>query len=121
MSRIASVIFSKGRLGLSVVCSGTNAVETAYNARNPGFIVVNGGLNLLDHLWTSNLNSSNTTFLGGLVNWYQTGLILNYTGTTDPAGCILDHLTVAPAVTSTLGVPPTQPASAPVQDHSSAT
>lgn len=83
------------------VCSGTNAVETAYVARNPGFIVVNGGLNLLDHLWTTNLNASNTTFLGGLVNWYQTGLILSYTGTTDPSGCILDHLTVAPGVTIT--------------------
>lgn len=80
-------------------CSGTNAVETAYVPRNPGFIVVNGGLNLLDHLWTSNLNPSNTTFLGGLMNWYQTGLILDYTGTVDPNGCILTHLTVKPRVT----------------------
>lgn len=87
-------------------CSGTNAVETAYVARNPGYIVINGGLNLLDHLWTTNLNASNTTFLGGLVNWYQTGLILNYTGATDPNGCILDSLTVAPAVTvSTTSLP----------------
>ncbi|MFN8422729.1 MAG: Ig domain-containing protein [Anaerolineae bacterium] len=83
----------------SVACSGSNAVETAYVARDPGYIVVNGGLNLLDHLWTSNLNASNTTFLGGLTNWYQTGLIVSYTGTTDPNGCILDSLTVAPAVT----------------------
>ena len=59
-----------------VSCSGKNAVESAYVARNPGYIVVNGGLNLLDHLWTTNLNLSNTIFLGGLVNWYQTGLIL---------------------------------------------
>lgn len=82
-----------------VACSATNAVESAYNARNPGFIVVNGGLNLLDHLWTTNLNSTNTTFLGGLVNWYQTGLILDYAGTVDPAGCILTSLTVKPRVT----------------------
>lgn len=82
-----------------VPCSGTNAVESAYVARNPGYIVVNGGLNLLDHLWTSNLNASNTTFLGGLVNWYQTGLILDYAGTVDPNGCILTNLTVKPAVT----------------------
>lgn len=82
-----------------VACAGTNAVESAYNTRNPGFIVVNGGLNLLDHLWTTNLNSTNTTFLGGLVNWYQTGLILDYEGTVDPAGCILTSLTVKPRVT----------------------
>jgi hypothetical protein len=82
-----------------VSCSGNNAVESAYVARNPGFIVVNGGLNLLDHLWTTNLNPSNTTFLGGLVNWYQTGLILDYQGTVDPGGCILTNLTVKPAVT----------------------
>lgn len=90
----------------AAVCSGTNAVETAYVARNPGFIVVNGGVNLLDHLWTTNLNATNTTFLGGLTNWYQTGLILSYTGTADPSGCILDHLTVAPSVTvSTTSLP----------------
>lgn len=90
----------------AAACSGTNAVETAYVARNPGYIVVNGGLNLLDHLWTTNLNATNTTFLGGLTNWYQTGLIVSYTGTTDPNGCILDHLTVAPAVTiSTASLP----------------
>ncbi|HZT29283.1 MAG TPA: Ig domain-containing protein [Bryobacteraceae bacterium] len=82
-----------------VPCSGKNAVESAYVPRNPGYIVVNGGLNLLDHLWTTYLNSSNTTFLGGLVNWYQTGLILDYTGTVDPNGCVLSSLTVRPAVT----------------------
>lgn len=88
-------------------CTGTNAVETAYVARNPGYIVVNGGLNLLDHLWTSNLNAGNTTFLGGLTNWYQTGLIVSWTGTVDPNGCILDHLTVAPPVAvSTTSLPP---------------
>ena len=82
-----------------VPCSGQNAVESAYVPRTPGYIVVNGGLNLLDHLWTTNLNASNTTFLGGLVNWYQTGLILDYAGTVDPNGCILTRLTVRPAVT----------------------
>jgi hypothetical protein len=56
-------------------------------------------LNLLDHLWTTNLNASNTTFLGGLTNWYQTGLTLDYAGTVDPNGCILTSLTVKPAVT----------------------
>ena len=88
-----------------VACSGSNAVITAYVARNPGYITVNGGLNLLDHLWTNNLNAGNTTFNGGLVNWYSTGAIVNWTGTVDPAGCILDHLTVSPRVaisTSTL-------------------
>ena len=84
-------------------CSGSNAVESAYVPRKPGFIVVNGGLNLLDHLWTTNLNAQNTTFLGGLVNWYSTGLILSYTGVTDPTGCILSKLTVAPAVSISTG------------------
>ena len=91
---------------VAVVCSGSNAVESAYVPRNPGFIVVNGGLNLLDHLWTSLLAPATVTFNGGLVNWYQTGLILSWTGTTDPAGCILNHLTVSPAVqVSTLSLP----------------
>lgn len=81
-----------------VACAGSNGVISSYVARSPGYIVVNGGLNLLDHLWTTNLNASNTTFNGGLVNWYQTGLIVSWTGTSDPAGCILDHLTVSPAV-----------------------
>jgi hypothetical protein len=84
-----------------VSCSGTNAVISAYVPRNPGFIVVNGGLNLLDHLWTTLLNSGNTTFQGGLVNWFKTGLLVDYTGTVDPAGCILTKLTVRPAVTIT--------------------
>lgn len=101
-------------------CSGTNAVITAYVARNPGYITVNGGLNLLDHLWTTNLNSTNTVFLGGLVNWYQAGLIVDYSGVADPAaGCILTNLTVRPAVTiatnalanGTAGVPYTAPIS----------
>src|SRR5581483_334101 len=89
-----------------VACSGKDAVVTAYVARNPGYIVVNGGLNLLDHLWTTNLTAANTTFLGGLVNWYQTGLIVSYTGTTDPNGCILSSLTVAPGVTITTSTLP---------------
>jgi hypothetical protein len=80
-------------------CSGTNAMITSYVARNPGYITVNGGLNLLDHLWTTNLNSTNTTFLGGLVNWYQGGLIVDYNGVADSAGCILTNLTVKPSVT----------------------
>jgi hypothetical protein len=71
---------------VAVPCSGSRGVVSAYVARNPGYIVVNGGLNLLDHLWTSNLNSTNTTFLGGLVNWYQTGLIVNWSGYVDTAG-----------------------------------
>jgi PKD repeat protein len=81
-----------------VACSGTQAVVTAYLPRNPGYITVNGGLNLLDHLWTTNLNSSNTTFNGGLLNWYATGDIVSWTGTVDPTGCILSQLTVSPRV-----------------------
>ena len=33
------------------------------------------------------------------MNWYQTGLILDYAGTVDPNGCVLTSLTVKPAVT----------------------
>jgi hypothetical protein len=89
-----------------VACSGTNAVITAYVPRNPGFITVNGGINLLDHLWTTLLNPGNTTFNGGLINWFSTGAIVNWTGTIDPNGCILDHLTVSPRVTiSTSALP----------------
>lgn len=76
--------------------SGVNAVITAYVPRNPGFIVINGGQNLLDHLWTSNLNPGNTTFLGGLINWFQTGLLVDYTGTVTPQGVVLTQLTVKP-------------------------
>jgi len=82
-----------------VACSGTNAVITAYAARTPGFIVINGGVNLLDHLWTSNLNAGNTTFQGGLINWFQAGLIVDYTGVSDLSGCILSSLTVKPSLT----------------------
>ena len=79
--------------------SGANAVITAYAARNPGFIVINGGLNLNDHLWTTDLNPGNTVFLGGLINWFQTGLLVDYTGTVTPQGIVLTHLTVKPAPT----------------------
>jgi hypothetical protein len=76
--------------------SGVNAVITAFVARDPGYIVINGGNNLLDHLWTTNLTPANTTFLGGLTNWYQTGLLVDYTGTVSPDGVILTQLTVKP-------------------------
>jgi hypothetical protein len=84
--------------------SGVNAVITAYAPRSPGFIVINGGLELNDHLWTTNLNPQNTTFLGGLINWYQTGLLVDYTGIVSPQGLILTSLTVKPA-TSALVLP----------------
>lgn len=79
------------------IVSGSNAVITAYVARSPGFIVINGGQNLLDHLWTVNLNPNNTTFLGGLVNWFKTGLLVDYTGIATSQGVILTQLTVKPA------------------------
>lgn len=79
------------------IVSGVNAVITAYVPRNPGFIVINGGLQLNDHLWTTQLNPGNTTFLGGLVNWYQTGLLVDYTGIATPQGVLLTQLTVKPA------------------------
>jgi hypothetical protein len=88
-----------------VACSGTNGVISAYTTGNPGSITINTGVNLLDHLWTTNLNATNTIFNGGLVNWYSTGAIVSWTGTADPTGCILNQLTVGPRVaitTSTL-------------------
>ena len=83
---------------ISNVVSGTDAVITAYVARNPGFIVINGGVELNDHLWTTNLNPTNTTFLDGLVNWYQTGLLVDYTGVKTSQGLLLTSLTVKKAV-----------------------
>lgn len=83
--------------------SGSNAVITAYVARNPGFIVINGGLNLLDHLWTTDLNPGNTVFLGGLVNWYQTGLLVDYAGIVTSQGVVLTSLTVKPAPAPLVG------------------
>lgn len=59
-------VIDKGTTPPVQTVSGANAVITAYVARNPGYIVVNGGQNLLDHLWTTNLTPANTTFLGGL-------------------------------------------------------
>lgn len=81
-----------------VVCSGNNGVITAYTAGTPGSITVNGGLSLLNQLWTTNLNASNTTFNGGLLNWNATGTIVSWSGTVDPTGCILTQLTVSPRV-----------------------
>jgi hypothetical protein len=83
---------------LDNIVTGTNDVITAYVARNPGFIVINGGLNLADHLWTNNLNPTNTVFLDGLVNWYQTGLLVDYTGILTSQGVLLTSLTVKKAV-----------------------
>jgi hypothetical protein len=90
-------VIDKGTTPPVQTVSGVNAVITAYAARDPGYIVVNGGNNLLDHLWTTNLTPANTTFLGGLTNWYQTGLLVDYTGTVSPDGVILTQLTVKPA------------------------
>ncbi len=83
---------------LDNVITGTDAVITAYAPRSPGFIVINGGVNLYDHLWTTNLNASNTVFLDGLVNWYETGLIVDYVGVRSSQGVILTGLTVKRAV-----------------------
>jgi hypothetical protein len=91
---------------LPVACSGTNVGITAYAAGNPGFIVVNNGLNPLDHLSTDTLNSSNTIFQGGLVDWYQAGLIINYTGVVGASGCVLDSLTVKPGIAISTSVLP---------------
>lgn len=75
-------------------CSGVNAVIAAYVPRNPGYIrVANQAL----PLWTTNLNPTNTTFMGGLLNWYQTGLLVDYSGIADATGCLLNSLTVKPA------------------------
>lgn len=93
-------VIDNGTAPVEQTISGVNAVITAYVARNPGYIVINGGLNLNDHLWTTNLNATNTTFLGGLTNWYQTGLLVDYTGTTSSQGIILTKLTVKPAPTA---------------------
>lgn len=90
-------VIDNGTAPVVQTVSGVNAVITAFVARDPGYIVINGGQNLLDHLWTTNLNPTNTTFLGGLTNWYQTGLLVDYTGTVTAQGVLLTQLTVKPA------------------------
>ena len=87
-----------------VACSGTNVVITA--TTNPGFIYINSGTTLLDHLSTNNLNPSNTVFQSGLASWNQAGLVIGYTGIVDATGCNLDSLTVKPGITiSTTSLP----------------
>lgn len=90
-------VIDNGTAPVVETVSGVNGVITAFAARNPGFIVINGGLNLNDHLWTTNLNPTNTTFLGGLTNWFKTGLLVDYTGTVTGQGLLLTKLTVKPA------------------------
>jgi hypothetical protein len=91
-----------------VACSGTNVVESSWVSatQRVGTTLVNvsrivtydsNGLPYL--LWVANLNASNTTFLGGLTNWYQSGLILDYAGTDSGRGCDLTRLTIKPRVT----------------------
>jgi cytochrome c5 len=76
-------------------CSGSNATVTAIG-RN--FLVVNGGLNLADHIWYTP-TAAGTTFTGGLTT-FATGEVIDWTGTMDPvAGCYATAMTVKPAAT----------------------
>jgi cytochrome c5 len=74
-------------------CSGSNATITSVG-RN--FIVVNGGLNLGDHVWYTP-TAAGTTFTGG-TSTFLTGEVVDWTGTMDPvAGCYATSMTVKPA------------------------
>jgi hypothetical protein len=94
---ISFQVIDNGTAPVVETVSGVNAVISAFDSGDPGSIVINDGANLLDHLWTSNLDATNTTFLGGLTNWYQTGLLVDYTGTVTSQGVLLTKLTVKPA------------------------
>jgi hypothetical protein len=74
------------------VCSNTNAVITSVGR---DFIVVNGGLNLADHVWYTP-TPAGTTFTGGTTT-FATGELVDYVGTLDPvSGCYADSMTVKP-------------------------
>lgn len=76
-------------------CSNKDAVITSVG-RN--FIVVNGGLNLADHVWYTP-SAAGTTFTGGTTG-FLTGELVDFTGTLDPvAGCYATSMTVKPAPT----------------------
>lgn len=84
---------------IPTACNGNDMAITAFVARNPGYIRLNTNT-LPNVFWTTDLTPANTVFLGGAVNWYQTGMIVDYTGTVEPNGsCLLNHLTVKPRVT----------------------
>ncbi len=77
------------------VCANTNAVITSVGR---DFIVVNGGLNLGDHVWYTP-TPAGTTFTGGTTT-FVTGELVDYTGTLDPvSGCYATTMTVKPAPT----------------------
>ena len=77
------------------VCSSTTAIITSVG-RN--FIVVNGGVNLADHVWYTP-TPSGTTFTGGTTT-FATGELVAYVGTLDPvSGCYATSMTVKPAAT----------------------
>jgi len=78
----------------SSTCEGANKVITSVG-RN--FIVVNGGMNLADHVWYA--PQSGTTFLGGTTTFVN-GERVTYSGTLNPvAGCYADTMTVMPPPT----------------------
>ncbi len=77
------------------VCSNTNAVITSVGR---DFIVVNGGLNLADHVWYTP-TPAGTTFTGGTTT-FVTGELVDYVGTLDPvSGCYAASMTVKPGPT----------------------
>ncbi len=74
-------------------CSNTNAVITSVGR---DFIVVNGGLNLADHVWSTS-TPAGTTFTGGTTT-FVTGELVDYVGELDPvSGCYATSMTVKPA------------------------
>ena len=80
---------------VNATCSGSNATITSVG-RN--FIVVNGGLNLGDHIWYTP-TPAGTTFTGGTTTFIA-GEIVDWLGTMDPvAGCYASSMTVKPAAT----------------------
>jgi len=73
-------------------CSNTNAVITSVGR---DFIVVNGGVNLADHVWYTP-TPAGTTFTAGTTT-FVTGELVDYVGTLDPvSGCYADSMTVKP-------------------------
>ncbi|CAK0749825.1 conserved exported hypothetical protein [Gammaproteobacteria bacterium] len=72
-------------------CAGANSVITSVGR---DFIVVNGGMNLADHVWYA--PKAGTTFQGGTTT-FLTGELVTYAGMLDPvAGCYATTMTLMP-------------------------
>jgi hypothetical protein len=83
-------------------CSASNATITSVGR---DFIVVNGGVNLADHVWYT-AKPGDTQFTGGTTTFVN-GELVDFVGTLDPAsGCHATSMTVKPPAAGSCVAPP---------------